>query len=304
MNSFTGRQVLITTAEQDYELLDSGEGEKLERFGQVVLARPDPQALWPKLLPPAAWQKADGFFGHLGGRAASQGGAPAWHFKPNAPKEWQISFGGSKFVIRPSVFKHVGLFPEQRENWNWIREAITVAKKPHETVSVLNLFGYTGGATLAAAEAGADVCHLDGSKAALAGARENAIRSGLGSAPIRWILDDAATFVRREIKRGRRYDAIILDPPAFGRGPKGQVWKIEDTFLDLLKWCRQALSDQPVFFLINGYASGYSAIAYYNALSAVFKSQSGGQLEAGELAIAESAGRLLPAGIFARWRAV
>ncbi len=280
-------QIVSTSTQDDYELIDSGEGEKLERFGEIVLARPDPQALWPKRLT-AEWDRATGIF---------NAHERQWKLKAGIPRQWPITFAGAKFLIRPSAFKHTGLFPEQRPNWEWISENINAAGK--RDVSVLNLFGYTGGATLAAARAGAEVTHLDGSRAAIGWARENAALSDLARAPIRWILDDARSFVRREIRRGRRYDGIILDPPAFGRGPKGEVWKIEDDFLQLLDLCRQALSPQPLFFLVNGYAAGYSAISYANAVAGLFPD---GTITAGELALTESgpAGRLLPAGIFSR----
>ena len=281
---------LAVEAEADYELLDSGDGEKLERYGDVTLVRPDPQALWPKRLA-TEWGNTDGIFDTTERR---------WRFKARSMQQWHITFASLKFLIRPSAFKHTGLFPEQRANWEWIEKKIGAAnRKSREKISVLNLFGYTGGATLTAARSGAEVTHLDGSKAAIGWARENAMLSGLSATPIRWILDDARSFVRREIRRGRRYDGIILDPPAFGRGPKGEVWKIEDDFLQLLELCRQALSNDPVFFLVNGYAAGYSAITYANALAAFFPDA---VLEAGELAITESGdeNRLLPAGIFAR----
>ncbi len=282
-------QILTTEAEADYELLDSGEGQKLERFGKMVLARPDPQALWPKRLPQKTWGNADGTFDTT---------ERSWKFKGGAERQWAIEFADLKFVIRPSAFKHVGIFPEQKPNWQWMGEKIKAAGRK---VSVLNLFGYTGGATLTAAAAGAEVAHLDASKAAIGWARENAALSGLSDKPVRWILDDARIFVKREIKRGRHYDGIILDPPAFGRGPKGEVWKIEDDFLELLDLCKQALSPEPLFFLVNGYASGYSALGYANALSSLFDGLFA-TLEAGELALVETAdnGRLLPAGIFAR----
>ncbi|MFA5175492.1 MAG: class I SAM-dependent methyltransferase [Patescibacteria group bacterium] len=287
--------ILTTRAENDYELLDSGENEKLERYGKYVLSRPDPQALWPKRLKKEAWQKADAVFSH-----ESKGGF--WKLKPGVPEKWKIEFGSLKFWIRPTVFKHTGLFPEQASNWDWIYKLIHSQKSiASRHINVLNLFGYTGGATLAAARAGADVCHVDGSKTAIGWARENAELSGLADKPIRWILDDAATFVRREIKRGKKYDGIIMDPPAFGHGPNKEMWKIEEDFLNLLELCEQILSDDPLFFLINGYASGYSSIAYENNLLAL-KKKYGGEIEKGELTIAESKGeRLLPCGIFARW---
>lgn len=284
-------EILKTSGASDYELLDSGEGEKLERYGKFVLSRPDPQALWNKRLPASDWQKADAFFAHGG----SKGG---WKKKPNVPEKWKIEFAGLSFFIKPTAFKHTGLFPEQEPNWQWIIKNIKSANRP---VSVLNLFGYTGGATLAALSAGAEVVHVDGSKSAIAWAKENATLSGLADKPVRWILDDAREFVKREIRRGKRYDGIVMDPPAFGHGPKKELWKIENDFLGLMKICEEVLSASPLFFLINGYSAGYSAIAYGNNLLS-FKEKFGGEIEKGELAIEESGGgRLLPAGIFARW---
>jgi 23S rRNA (cytosine1962-C5)-methyltransferase len=283
--------ILTTESEKDYELIDSGEGEKLERYGDVVVARPDPQALWPKRFPEAEWKKANAFFKRGSHNAA-------WSTRGDVPVRWTIEFGGLKFWIKLSAFKHTGLFPEQLGNWKWVQNHVRTAERP---ISVLNLFGYTGGATLAAAVSGADVCHVDGSKVAIHWARDNAELSGLKDKPIRWILDDSAKFVQREIRRGRTYDGIVLDPPAFGHGPKGEVWKIEDHFLPLIENCRKLLSEQPLFFLVNGYASGYSAIAYKNSLDELVKKR-GGTMEVGELTIVErSMRRLLPAGIFARW---
>jgi len=289
-------EILITKKSKDYELIDSGEGEKLERFGKIVVARPDPQALWSKLRL-AEWKKADAVFF----REEKSG----WKINKNVPDNWFIELGGLKFKIHLSAFKHVGLFPEQAGNWEWIGESIRSLKsvksvKIERPVNILNLFGYTGGATLAAAKAGDEVCHVDGSKVAINWAKDNAEASGLVDKPIRWILDDAIKFVKREIKRGRRYDGIVMDPPAFGHGPGGEMWKIEDNFLELLDLCFQVLSEQPLFFLINGYASGYSALAYKNNLLEL-KNKFGGEIEAGELAIEEGGGRLLPCGIYARW---
>lgn len=284
-------QILKTTAGRDYELLDSGSGEKLERYGKFILSRPDPQALWNKSLPVSEWQKADAVFIHSG----TKGG---WKKKPSVPEKWKIEFGGLSFFIKPTAFKHTGLFPEQEPNWQWIINNIKMAKRP---VSVLNLFGYTGGATLAALSAGAQVAHVDGSKSAITWAKENAVVSGLAGKPVRWILDDAREFVKREIRREVRYDGIVMDPPVFGHGPKKELWKIEDDFLGLMKICGEVLSKSPVFFLINGYSAGYSSIAYENNLSPLVE-KFGGEIEKGELAIEESeTGRLLPAGIFARW---
>jgi 23S rRNA (cytosine1962-C5)-methyltransferase len=313
-------QILTTESSADYELLDSGEGQKLERFGKFVLARPDPQALWHKNLSAAEWKKADGEF------------TDSWNLRKTLPSKWQISLGGLKFWIRPSSFKHVGLFPEHEENWKWLGTQLNNGTKEPldkraqerpdahgQAPEILNLFGYTGAATLACAKAGANVVHVDGSKAALSWARENAELSGLKEKPIRWILDDAHAFVKREIKRGRRYHGIIMDPPAFGHGPKNELWKIEENLLPLVDDCLNILADQPLFFLLNGYSAGYSAIAYENNLL-LLKERFGGVIETGELAIEEARNpnleirkrseiqssklgesRLLPAGIFARW---
>lgn len=286
-------QILKTESSRDYELLDSGENEKLERYGKFVLSRPDPQALWNKNLSEKEWQKADAIF--------TRDEKAGWKIKLGMPKEWQIELGELKFWIKPTAFKHVGIFPEQISNWDFMRDLI---KKSNREINVLNLFGYTGGATLACLEAGVKVCHLDGSKVAINWAKENAEISGLKDKPIRWILDDARAFIKREIKRGKKYEAIIMDPPAFGRGPDGELWKIEEHFLNLLELCKSVLSDKPLFFIINGYASGYSALAYKNNLDEIMKNFSG-EIEIGELTIEESKSkRLLPAGIFARWKAV
>ncbi|MBP6858958.1 MAG: class I SAM-dependent methyltransferase [Candidatus Pacebacteria bacterium] len=299
--------ILITSPSADYELIDSGDGEKLERFGAIKLSRPDPQALWTKRLSADEWKKADGYF-----TREEKGGA--WSLKPSVPAKWNISFTGLKLVVKPTAFKHMGLFPEQSVNWEWMENKIKSqnSKVKSEDIEVLNLFGYTGGATLACAQAGAKVVHIDSSKAAVAWARENAELSGLADKPIRWIVEDARVFVEREIKRGRKYDAIIMDPPAFGHGPTSELWKIEEHFLGLIEECKQLLKDKPLFFVINGYSAGYSAVAYENNLLDL-KAKYGGEIEIGELAIEEAASRqstvdsqktqtrLLPAGIFARW---
>lgn len=289
-------KILTTPAEEGYELLDSGDGEKLERYGDVVVARPDPQSLWNKNLSESEWEEADAYFK----RASFDAN---WSLRRDLPERWPVELAGLKFWIKLSAFKHTGIFPEQVGNWNWIREKIDQAKRS-EPVRVLNLFGYTGGASLAAAQAGAEVVHVDGSKSAIGWARDNAALSGLAEKPVRWILDDAQKFVAREIKRGKKYDGIIMDPPAFGHGAEGEVWKIELDLLPLLESCKQILSEKPLFFIINGYASGYSAVAYQNSLGDLMKSF-GGQIEIGELTIAEkNSKRLLPAGIFARWSSV
>jgi len=291
-------KILKTLPSADYELIDSGNEEKLERYGKYVLRRPDPQALWNKTLSENEWKNADATFG---------ADKKTWKKNPNPigrarntsmQNEWQISFDNLKFNIKPTAFKHTGVFPEQEPNWIFIKEKIKNAQRP---IKVLNLFGYTGGATLAALSAGAEVTHVDGSKSAITWAKENAELSGLDKKPVRWIIDDARKFVMREIKRGGKYDGIIMDPPSFGRGGKGEIWKIESDFLKLLEECSKILSDNPLFFIINGYAAGYSSQAYYNALKPLVEKY-GGEFEIGELTIQESkAGRLLPCGIFARW---
>jgi 23S rRNA (cytosine1962-C5)-methyltransferase len=280
------KKTLITKPSEGYELLDSGMEEKLERYGEFVLARPDPQALWGKKLPESEWLAAAARF-ERDGREGN------WKIKKELPKEWPVQIGGLTMLIRPTSFKHTGLFPEQVSNWDWIRE-----QKPR---SVLNLFGYTGGASLAAAQAGAEVTHVDASKSAVTWARENAKLSGLEDKPIRWIVEDVITFAEREIKRGNKYDLILMDPPAFGHGPKDEIWKFEEHFLQLMKLCEALLSENPVGILINGYAAGYSSLAFAYNLEP-FAEKLGGTIEHGELMIEEKgSGRLLPCGIFARW---
>jgi 23S rRNA (cytosine1962-C5)-methyltransferase len=318
--------ILVTKASADYELIDSGNGEKLERYGKYILRRPDPQALWNKNLSEDEWKNNDAVFDN---------DRKSWKFTQNdftrnrdsssLRDGWQISFDNLKFNIRPTAFKHTGVFPEQSSNWSWIISKIKnqksnikipdfnpTANSSQLRPKILNLFGYTGGATLAALSAGAEVTHIDGSKAAITWAKENTELSGLSEKPVRWIIDDARKFVMREIKREVTYDAIMMDPPSFGRGGKGEIWKIEDDFLKLLDDCSKILSDNPLFFIINGYASGYSSIAYMNALEPIVK-KFGGEIEIGELTIEETlhnsgiiggqgkTGRLLPCGIFARW---
>lgn len=285
------RVTLTTAPEEGYCLLDSGREEKFERFGDVLLVRPDPQALWEKRTY-EEWSKANGVYL----REGREGGK----WTGNLPKEWQINFSGFTFLLKPTSFKHTGLFPEQASNWKWSSDLIGNLGRE---VSVLNLFGYTGGATLAAAKAGAQVTHVDASKTAVAWARQNAELSGLKDAPVRWITEDALTFVKREIKRGVKYDAIVMDPPAFGHGPTGELWKIEEDFLELMKLLPELLSEKPLFVLVNGYAAGYSPLAFaYNLIP--FAEKFGGSIEYGDLQIAEQGSeRVLPSGIFARWKA-
>jgi len=286
--------ILSTQSSNGYELIDSGDGEKLERYGDVVLRRPDPQALWNKHMDEAEWHRADAYFSRDAKKAE-------WVYNTKIPTRWHVSFGGLQLWVKPSAFKHTGIFPEQLANWEWMSSNIKHEKlKTKHEINILNLFGYTGGATLACVQAGANVCHVDGSKVAVSWARDNARISDLHEKPIRWIIDDARTFVKREIKRGRKYDAIIMDPPAFGHGAKKEVWNIEKDFLPFVNICKDVLSDNPLFFLLNGYASGYSALAYEHILRDI--NIGDGLIERGELTIAEkNSDRLLPSGIFARW---
>ncbi len=281
----------ITTGPSNcYALLDSGNGEKLERFGAYTLARPDPSALWEKRLPESEWKKADGYF-------ERKGKSGVWHLGNRVPKEWPLSFGNLTMLVRPTSFKHVGLFPEQLSNWQWTAECIKNAGRP---ISVLNLFAYTGGATLSALNAGASVTHIDSSKSANAWTKENIKASGLSDKPVRIITEDVLVFIKREIKRGVRYDGIIMDPPSFGHGPKNELWKIEEDFLLLMKLSRELLSSRPLFFLMSGYAAGYSSYAFAHNLAPLAENF-GGTIEHGELALEEeNSSRILPCGIYTR----
>lgn len=290
--------ILETEKQEEYELIDSGKGEKLERYGSCILNRPDPEALWEKTEKDSVWEKADLKF-------IREGNKTKWIIKNGTPKSWNIKYGDYTFSIRPTSFKHIGLFPEQLSNWEWMEKLIInyklVINNEEQKPKILNLFAYTGGATMACAKAGAEVCHVDGSKIAVEWARENAKLSSLEDAPIRWIVDDVSSFLKREIKRGRKYDAIVMDPPSFGHGPKDELWKIEEGFLELMKLCKDVLSDKPLFFLINGYTAGYSPLTYENNLKDIVKIHNG-KIESGELVIREkSSDKLLPCGIFARW---
>ncbi len=288
--------ILKTTKQNNYELIDSGLGLKLERYGLYTVKRPDPEALWSKSQIEDIWNKCDLEFIRHENKSK-------WVIKNGIPKSWEILFGGLTFSIKPTSFKHTGLFPEQLVNWQWMEEQIVKNKNNYNgPIKVLNLFAYTGGATLICAKAGAEVCHVDGSKTAVAWARENAKLSGLSDAPIRFIIEDVILFLKREVKRGRSYDAIIMDPPSFGRGPKNELWKIEEKFLELMNLCKIILSDKPLFIMMNGYTSGYSSITYENNLKDMMKDFEG-TIETGELVIEESISkRLLPCGIFARWK--
>ncbi|MGC3992462.1 MAG: class I SAM-dependent methyltransferase [Chthoniobacteraceae bacterium] len=287
--------ILLADRWQDYQLLDTGDGLKLERWGDVTLVRPDPQVMWPRT--GKQWTGWDGFYHR------SESGGGRWEFRRELPDSWTIRYGALKFKIRPTDFKHTGLFPEQAANWDWCMNAIRQAKTAGREVSVLNLFGYTGAATVACAAAGAEVCHVDASKGAVQWCRENAALSGLGEASIRYIADDCLKFVSREARRGRKYDAIIMDPPAYGRGAGGEVWKLELHLWKLLAECRDLLSAEPLFCLINSYTSRLSPLVLGNLLTQVF-SQAGGRLTVGELGLpGQRNGLVLPCGIFGRWEA-
>lgn len=283
--------ILTTPSTPDYELIDSGAGEKLERFGQFILRRPDPQALWPKKQPEKTWAAADASFSVT---------EKKWQIKnKKMPERWSIAMADLKFWLKLTPFKHTGIFPEQTPNWHWLAQIISSSRQ--KNISVLNLFGYTGAATLACLKAGASVCHVDSSTAAINWAKDNALLNKLSAQPVRWIVDDVIKFINREIKRGHYYQGIIMDPPAFGRGAKGEVWKIEKDFLTLMSLINKILSPAPLFFLINGYAAGYSPLTYAHNLQFLTE-KFNGSLSLGELTISESGTkRLLPAGIFARW---
>ena len=277
---------------KDYELLDCSGGERLERWGNVVLIRPDPQVIWntPKEHP--LWHRADARY------VRSKEGGGHWECRRQLPEAWNINYKDLQFKISPTGFKHTGLFPEQAVNWDMMREKITGAGR---SIKVLNLFAYTGGATLAAASAGASVCHVDAAKGMVHWARENAELSSLAERPIRWIVDDCAKFVEREIRRGNTYDAIIMDPPSYGRGPGGEVWKLEDQIYDLVKLCTGVLSDNPLFFLLNSYTTGLSASAMAYVLG-VNMQKFGGGVSAEEIGLPVTAsGMVLPCGSSAIW---
>jgi 23S rRNA (cytosine1962-C5)-methyltransferase len=277
----------------DYELIDSGDGRKLERFGEVTLVRPAGQAAWQPSLPEEAWQNISAGFDRKEGNR--------WHNRHNLPDEWTIQVEGITFKLSSTDFGHLGIFPEQRVMWNWIRETAQKHTDQGKSVRVLNLFAYSGGSTLAAAQGGAEVCHLDASKGMVDWARENTALNNLSNAPIRWIVDDAIGFLRREIKRGQRYDGIILDPPSFGRGKKGEVFKIQTHLPTLLDLCCDLLSDNPLFLLLSCHTSEYSPIILKNLLEQRLKKFKG-TVDCGEMLLTGKSGVMpLPNGTFARW---
>ena len=279
---------------KDYELLDCGGGEKLERWDKQFLVRPDPQAIWETAHKNPAWKKSNARYHR------SQTGGGHWE-KNTLPESWKVHYGELTFQVKPMNFKHTGLFPEQAVNWDFAMEKIRGANRP---IQVLNLFGYTGAATVACAKAGASVCHVDAAKGMVAWGKDNAAASGLSDAPIRWIVDDCAKFVEREIRRGRKYDAIIMDPPSYGRGPGGEVWKLEQNLWPFVSLCAGVLSDDPLFVLINSYTTGLSASVLSYVTESIFTKKFGGHSDAQELGLpVTDSGLWLPCGASCRWEA-
>ncbi|MBQ9120337.1 MAG: class I SAM-dependent methyltransferase [Lachnospiraceae bacterium] len=283
---------------KDYEVIDTSDGEKLERWGDYLLVRPDPQVIWKTERKERGWFKPNAHY-----HRSNKGGGE-WEFF-DLPKQWQISYKELTFNLQPFSFKHTGLFPEQAANWDWFSALIKKAKaeNPERQIKVLNLFAYTGGATVAAAKAGAAVTHVDASKGMVTWAKENAASSGLAEAPIRYIVDDCQKFVEREIRRGNHYDAVIMDPPSYGRGPKGEIWKIEESIHDFVKLCTGVLTEQPLFFLINSYTTGLQPAVLAYLMGTELK-RFGGKIRADEIGLpVTSNGLVLPCGASGRWEA-
>lgn len=281
---------------KDYKILDMADGQKLERWGEVVLSRPDPQIIWKSKSFPSKWKEINAEYHR------SKTGGGAWEFKKKMPKQWQVKYKNLIFNIKPMGFKHTGLFPEQAVNWDWMIDKIKKEKKDKKEIKVLNLFAYTGGATVACLSAGASVCHVDSSKGMTTWAKENVISSGLQDRPVRFIIDDVVKFVNREIRRGNKYDAIIMDPPSYGRGAKGEVWQFENNIYDLVELCSNVLSDDPLFFLINSYTTGISSQVLKNILNMVIDKKYRGEIDAGEIGLPmENSKLILPCGIYGRW---
>ena len=282
----------LADAWKDYEVLDTSGGEKLERWGKYVLVRPDPQVIWNTPKDDPLWRKYDARY------ARSSTGGGKWA-NLRLPEHWRVKYRELTFNVKPMNFKHTGVFPEQAANWDFIMETIRGAGRP---INALNLFAYTGGATLACAAAGASVCHVDAAKGMVAWAKENAKSSGLEDRPIRWIVDDCAKFVEREIRRGRRYDAIIMDPPSYGRGPSGEIWKLEENLWPFVQLVSQVLSDKPLFVIINSYTTGLAPSVVGYIMDSIFTKRFGGHSECGELGLpVKDSGLVLPCGSTGRW---
>lgn len=277
---------------KDYEVIDTSGGEKLERWGKYLLVRPDPQVIWNTPKTHRGWKKMNGHY-HRSNKGGGQ-----WEFF-DLPEQWAIHYGSLTFNLKPFSFKHTGLFPEQAANWDWFSKLI---RNVHRPIKILNLFAYTGGATCAAAAAGASVTHVDASKGMVTWARENARSSGLAEAPIRWIVDDCVKFVEREIRRGNSYDAIIMDPPSYGRGPKGEIWKIETNIHSFIQLCAKLLSDKPLFYLVNSYTTGLQPAVLTYMLSTELVPKFGGHVISDEVGLPVSSnGLILPCGASGRW---
>ena len=292
MNSERTLTMWIADNWKDYEVLDTSGGEKLERWGDYILIRPDPQVIWDTPKSDKRWKQRNGHY-----HRSSKGGGE-WEFF-NLPDEWSIGYGDLTFHLKPFSFKHTGLFPEQAVNWDWLSSIIKDADRP---VKVLNLFAYTGGATLAAAKAGAQVTHVDASKGMVTWAKENAAASGLADAPIRWLVDDCVKFVEREIRRGNKYDAIIMDPPSYGRGPKGEIWKIEESIFPFIRLTTQILSEDALFYLVNSYTTGLQPAVLTYMIHTALVPAFGGHVESSEIGLPVSAnGLILPCGASGRW---
>ena len=278
---------------KDYEILDMANGEKLERWGNVYLIRPDPQIIWKEKTFQNKWKMANARYS----RSSSGGGS--WNYIKKVPDNWQIKYKDLTFNIKPMNFKHTGLFPEQAVNWDWM---ISKIKNSNREIKVLNLFAYTGGATVACASAGASVCHVDSSKGMVTWAKENITSSGLADKPVRYIIDDVVKFVNREIRRENKYDAIIMDPPSYGRGANGEVWQFENNIYDLVDLCTKVLSDHPLFFLINSYTTGISSKVLENILNLTISKKFKGKTSSGEIGLPmENSKLVLPCGIYGRW---
>ena len=281
----------IASGWKDYEVIDTGDGEKLERWKDIVLRRPDPQAIWPKQRP-KLWERADAFY-H---RSAKGGGE--WEFFRRLPERWTVECGNLKFYVRPTGFKHTGLFPEQVVNWEWMSGLI---KSADRHIRVLNLFGYTGGATCACALAGAQVTHVDAAKGMVQWARENRALCGIDETRVRWIIDDTLKFVQREARRGNAYQGILMDPPSYGRGPGGEVWKLENELYGLVDACEKVLADDALFMLINSYTTGLQPAVLSNMLTMTVARRRGGSVSADEIALPVTEGGVLPCGASGRW---
>ncbi|MBP5746554.1 MAG: class I SAM-dependent methyltransferase [Lachnospiraceae bacterium] len=277
---------------KDYEVIDTSKGEKLERWGDYILVRPDPQVIWDTKRNDPRWKKKNGHYHR------SRAGGGEWEFF-DLPEEWQIGYNDLRFNLKPFSFKHTGLFPEQATNWEWFSNLIRNAGRP---IKVLNLFAYTGGATLSAASAGASVTHVDAAKGMVGWAKENAVSSDLADRPIRWLVDDCVKFVEREIRRGNKYDAIIMDPPSYGRGPKGEIWKIEESIFPFIELTMDILSDDPLFYLVNSYTTGLQPAVLTYMLSMTVRRKYGGTVESSEIGLPVSGnGLVLPCGASGRW---